>query len=324
MLFIYSQSILSLKHIYMSIIKQMMSSTSHWPVNKDFVRSYGWHAAIMMTHLVDKWAYFGFPEEFYSEIEDAEKDICLSGYQQAKAIEVLIGEGFISQSNRGTPMRRNFHIHEAQILSFFNSSFQVSSKLDFKKLENYSSSFSNTLNKNKNNNKEQEQKQPINSNYQADLKAMKLGIIKILKKNLEDFDQIVEPIDMSIREIGEAFSDYWVIGQGRQYSSRNVKGLCTSFREWARLSDAPDLKRAQNESLIGKQPSFAHLMDKLKRVGKFEPNASERQELSSAVENVDHDTIDRAVSRFQNSPSVSYKDFLSILKSVITEKELLG
>ena len=120
----------------MSILKQILSNTSHWQVNKDFAKSYGLETAILMTDLIDKWCYFGFIEWFFNTSENILENTTLSYHKQKKCLEILEREGFIESSLRGTPARLHFRIDENKILNFFNSSFQKILKLDLEKVEN--------------------------------------------------------------------------------------------------------------------------------------------------------------------------------------------
>ena len=161
----------------MSILKQILSNTSHWQVNKDFAKAYGLETAILMTDLIDKWCYFGFIEWFFNTSENILENTTLSYHKQKKCLEILEREGFIETSLRGTPARLHFRIDENKILNFFNSSFQKILKLDLEKVEN--------INKNKeiiiNNNSNSEQVKKIEN-----CKYYEIPFIKWTKEHFKD------------------------------------------------------------------------------------------------------------------------------------------
>lgn len=119
----------------MSILKHILSNNSHWQVNKEFARAYGLEAAVLMTDLIDKWIFFGGVEWFYNTSESIQENTTLTYHKQKKCLELLMKNGFIETSLRGTPAKLYFRIVENNVLNFFNSSFQKIQKLDFEKFE---------------------------------------------------------------------------------------------------------------------------------------------------------------------------------------------
>ena len=308
-----------------------MSSNSHWRINKDFVAAYSWFPAIIMTNLIDKWIMFGFPEWFYIKVEDMEADIKLSDYQQREAIKVLTDNNFVEVKNFGMPMKRHFKINELQLLNFFRTSSQKTGELVPEKFENYFSKNSPTLYNNKIlEQKEEKKKESLppskSSNAGANLSAMKQNIGKILKKHIENYDQLVAPIDMSNREIWDAFSEYWVIGQQREFVKTNFKGLCASFEAWVDLRDADDLKSGQSESGIGKTADFHYLLTRVTKIGKFTPDVNQRLKMNKMLEDnsLTTETIDHICTRFQNSSSMGFDAFMIIAENVIREEKIFG
>ena len=87
-------------------------------INKQLAHALGLEAAIMYSELLSKIDYFDErgelteDREFFNTIEDMEKDITLSEYQQKKAIKILQDLNLIRVKVKGLPARRYFWINE--------------------------------------------------------------------------------------------------------------------------------------------------------------------------------------------------------------------
>lgn len=322
------------------ILKQIFGQNAHWQVNKDFARKYGINAAILVADLVDKWIYFGCPEWFFNKSEDIEENTTLSYHKQVQAIEILKNEGFIDTKLSGVPATTHFKIFEIQFLNFFKTRSEKISEQELENFENINKNKEikikpslkenikekeiqkNGTEKEKENVEKKEQSQGYNK---SDLKAMKLGVRKILKKEMDDFDHVCDTIDMSIVEIINTFSEYWVIGKSRPYNKNNKAGLVASFRAWVALTDADDVKVAQNQSQIGKSSVFECLLSEINKIGKFVPTSSDRVKLNKFIEDnpdFDNEMAIEGAYRFRNGSGMTCDVFISVIGGMLAEKRL--
>ena len=115
-------------------------------VNKAVTRSLGdVRASMMLSFLLDKHSYYqregGLIESegeqwFYVTSATTEDELCLSYHQQRAMIKILTEAGCVMTKVMGLPAKTHFSIDENKILSLLNTSFQKTSKLDIKELEN--------------------------------------------------------------------------------------------------------------------------------------------------------------------------------------------
>jgi len=121
-------------------MKQLLSSTAYLIVNKRLSKQVGLKAAVLLADLISKEQYFINNNQikdgwFFNTSVNIERDTTLTNYQQKKAIKKLEQLGFIQTELKGMPAKLHFKIIENKILTFFNSSFQETSKHVSKKLE---------------------------------------------------------------------------------------------------------------------------------------------------------------------------------------------
>lgn len=93
-----------------SKLHDIIMGTDGWtPVNKALTRKVGLGASILYGELLNKYRwYFNNKKlnqfgEFYSTLEEIEKDTTLDKRNQKKAIAILVAEGLISVHNRVPP-----------------------------------------------------------------------------------------------------------------------------------------------------------------------------------------------------------------------------
>lgn len=105
----------------MSILKQILGQNSHWQVNKDISRAFGIEAAVLLSDLIDKWIFHGYPEWFYNTSDNIQNDTTLTRRQQEKVIGILQSNQLIEFEVKGTPPKKHFKLLENNILNVFKS-----------------------------------------------------------------------------------------------------------------------------------------------------------------------------------------------------------
>lgn len=105
----------------MSILKQILGQNSHWQVNKDISRAFGIEAAVLLSDLIDKWIFHGYPEWFYNTSDNIQNDTTLTRRQQEKVISILQSNQLIEFEVKGTPPKKHFKLLENNILNVFKS-----------------------------------------------------------------------------------------------------------------------------------------------------------------------------------------------------------
>ena len=122
-----------------------LTQNSYWIINKELAKQIGRDETFLLTDLITKYEYFKNNnmtvsyddiEYFFATSESIENDTMFSYYEQKKLLKRLENLGLIKIVKKGIPAKLYFHIVENNILSYFNSSIQETSKLDFEKLEN--------------------------------------------------------------------------------------------------------------------------------------------------------------------------------------------
>lgn len=180
----------------MSVLKKLIMGSAWGMYNKPLGHIIGLHPAILLSEIASKEGYFEGRGElkdgwFFNTVEDMEKDTCLSKFQQAEGIKVLVNERLIEYKVKGLPAKRYFRItvvNENNFLKLLSTNKQVpiTSYLESKELEPEKLKGNNlNLNKNKydNNNKplikfnyETEKWENITEEYGAELKMRFPGL----------------------------------------------------------------------------------------------------------------------------------------------------
>ena len=133
-------------------MKHLLSSSAYLVVNKELARQIGLKAVVLLADLISKESYFiqngtivdGW---FFNTSKNIERDTTLTNYQQKKAISKLEEIGFIETELKGMPAKLHFKIVENKILNYLKTSFQETSKQDFKKLNTNNNKVIKTTNK---------------------------------------------------------------------------------------------------------------------------------------------------------------------------------
>lgn len=133
----------------MSILKQILGQNSHWQVNKDISRAFGIEAAVLLSDLIDKWIYHGYPEWFYNTSDNIQNDTTLTRRQQEKVIGILQSNQLIEFEVRGTPPKKHFKVLENNILNVFKEALsQNVQNVQINLAETYKLNCTNRTNKN--------------------------------------------------------------------------------------------------------------------------------------------------------------------------------
>ena len=119
---------------------ELLVSSSYFIVNKKLAKKVGLKASVLLADMIGKKIYFennkmlnnGY---FFNTSENIKKDTGLSNYQQKKAIQKLIDIDFLECKLQGVPATLHFRLNEIKIAKMFESSFQETSKQDFKKVK---------------------------------------------------------------------------------------------------------------------------------------------------------------------------------------------
>ena len=119
-------------------MKNLLSSSAYFIVNKRLARLVGLKEAVLLADLISKEQYFinnnmlidGW---FFNTADNIERDTTLSRHKQSVAIKTLEKKGFIKTALRGVPATLHFKIIDDKILNFLKTSIKKTKKLDVKK-----------------------------------------------------------------------------------------------------------------------------------------------------------------------------------------------
>jgi predicted phage replisome organizer len=154
----------------------------------------------------------------------------------------------------------------------------------------------------------------------GNLSKMKLGIKKVLSK-MDDFDELVNSRDLSIVDIMNEFSEYWIVGCGRDWNPQNSKGLQSSFRKWIGFSGKDKLEEKESFNALANTSKLNFLLNNIKsKVKVF--NASQRQDISDFIENFEESSILEIASSYSKGPEDGYDALIIFMQSQIRKDKL--
>lgn len=145
----------------------------------------------------------------------------------------------------------------------------------------------------------------------GNLSKMRIGVKKVLSK-MEDFDELVNSRDLSITDIMNAFSEYWIIGQGRDFNPMNSKGLQSSFRKWIGFSGEDKLKEVESVKSLKNTSKLSLLIDNIK--GKTLPNPSQRIDLNAFLEELKEESIIEIAKKYSKNELDGYGVLLTLMQ----------
>ena len=170
----------------MSILVNLLLNNGYIIVNKEIIKKFGLHEAIILGELCSEYSYWEKSNKldngyFYSTRENIEKNTGLSAYQQREPFKNLIQKGVILEKLKGMPQQKWYSINMDKLYSLLNEETELTSsckkikgqdikKLDSKELRNFTSSRKEIkehnvkkldINNNNNNNKKNNNKETI-------------------------------------------------------------------------------------------------------------------------------------------------------------------
>jgi len=121
-------------------MKHLLSSSGFLIVNKRLAKIIGLKTSALLADLISKEEYFkekGTLDNgwFFNCASNIEKDTTLTPYQQKKSIDKLKELGIVETKLKGLPATLHFKLYENKLLSLFDTSIQVSQKVDTKELK---------------------------------------------------------------------------------------------------------------------------------------------------------------------------------------------
>ena len=107
-------------------MKHLLSSTAFLIVNKKIAKALGLNAAILLSDLISKEAYFIEHQQltegwFFNTEANINTDTTLSPYQQRKALTTLKEHYLVEMKRKGIPAKQYFKINESLVIKFLNN-----------------------------------------------------------------------------------------------------------------------------------------------------------------------------------------------------------
>jgi len=133
-------------------MKQLLSSSAYFVVNKKLAKRVGLKAAVLLADLIGKEQYFidnGMLDNgwFFNTSDNILKDTTLTRFQQNKAITLLKEIKFLDCKLKGIPATLHFKILDDNIYKYFKTSIKETKKLDLKKVKTNKNKLINNNNK---------------------------------------------------------------------------------------------------------------------------------------------------------------------------------
>jgi hypothetical protein len=144
------------------------------------------------------------------------------------------------------------------------------------------------------------------------LSKMKLGVKKVLSR-MDDFDELVNKRDLSILEIMDQFSEYWIIGQGREFNPQNYKGLHSSFRQWILFGGNDTLSEVESTKGLSNTSKLNLLVNNIS--GKQLPNPSQKIALNGILDQFEEKSILEIAKSYNGNAFDGYETLMTLIMS---------
>jgi len=101
------------------MLKQLLSQSSYWVINKNITYEIGLEASLLLTHLIDCAEQFNQP--FYQQKERIMKYTGLGERAWRKSIKILKDKNILSIEKKGNPAKNFYTLDEDEIYKLLNS-----------------------------------------------------------------------------------------------------------------------------------------------------------------------------------------------------------
>ena len=110
-------------------MKQLLSSSAFFVLNKQLAKQIGLKPSILLADLISKEEYFianGMTDGWFFNTEsNIQDDTTLTPFQQRNSLKVLKEKGLIETQRRGIPAKQYFKINEQQVINFLNNLSEI-------------------------------------------------------------------------------------------------------------------------------------------------------------------------------------------------------
>lgn len=113
-----------------NLITNVLGINSFVILNKAIIKALGMHEAVLLSFLVDKWAYFNHAD-FYYTIQDLTNDTDLSERECRNIMRKLVDKGIlIKKAFGGIPPKQYYNINQDAIIEIFKNPIHKKVKKD--------------------------------------------------------------------------------------------------------------------------------------------------------------------------------------------------
>lgn len=115
------------------LVKQLLTSSNYWTLNKTVVKIFGIETAFLLTNLAEAETMMSGKEGwFYQTSDTLESMTTLSRYKQDRCIEDLEKAGILKKDVRGMPAKRYFKLDYKVLSNKIANNLQTSVKNNYK------------------------------------------------------------------------------------------------------------------------------------------------------------------------------------------------
>jgi len=204
------------------LVKQLLTSSNYWSLNKTVVKLFGIKTAFLLTNLAEAESMMSDDDGwFYQTSEKLEEISTLSRYKQDKSIDELIDAGILEKDVRGIPAKRYFRLDYKALANKIVNNSQTSVKKD-NKLDSEKLTTNKELNK-ENKNKETTNKNGVNVHafYQDNFGTEPPTIAQDLEYWVEDLSK--ELVILAMQKALENEKTYsYAKGIMRNWANKNI------------------------------------------------------------------------------------------------------
>lgn len=99
-------------------IKNLISNSAYWTINKSLAKDIGLHATIVLQHFIDLQSNFFEDGGFYQQQKRIVEDLPITLDYLRKAVKVLVDKGFLIVEKKGIPAKNHYTVLEDNIFAY--------------------------------------------------------------------------------------------------------------------------------------------------------------------------------------------------------------
>jgi hypothetical protein len=165
---------------------------------------------------------------------------------------------------------------------------------------------------------------PSNTPQPPDIKTLGVKMCDLLRKRMRsEMDDILSRTELDLPTLSEMFAEYWVYNKGREFDSKNWKGIKSSFQKWFDVGGSKELPTKEISNGIKGKTIMEEIIEIVRKKKGIEMTSDEATAVKKFLAETiltDEQLKMEVTRRFLMGGGTTWKTWLSIAANVHSEE----